>query len=291
MNNLPICPTCTSSKKAVYKYAVGKFNIYFCKRCRNGFTFPVPKNLAKYYYSTYWIFPGIIGLIRSKVYNFFQLRRAGWIQSYLNSGTVLDVGSGEGVFGSSLPQTFHITNIDTPFAKIKNKSVLKKNFLTWRTNKKFDTIVFWESLEHTPNPLLYLKKARSLLKQDGYIFIEYPTFSCFESKLFQKYWFHLDPPRHLVHLSTNGMEYLARKARFKILSHKNVFALEYICIGFVASLVNLFNISTLNIASSNNKIYFILLFIPLGFFSLIAECIFFIFKQSPIRLIALSKSV
>lgn len=288
MNNLPICPNCKSYKKLIHKYNVNNFQIYFCKVCCNGFTYPYPKKISKYYHSTYWIFPGIIGQVRSSVYNFFQLRRKRWVQNYLNEGFVLDVGSGEGLFGKSLPNTFQVTNIDTPFAEIKNESVLKKDFLTWQTNKKFGAIVFWESLEHTPHPLLYLKKAGSLLKKDGYIFIEYPVFNCFESALFRKYWFHLDPPRHLVHLTVKGIENLAKRVKFEILLHKGVFAGEYATAGFVASLVNLFQISSSKLVSSN-KIYLTIILIPMGLLSLIAEYIFFLLRQSPIRLLVLKK--
>lgn len=286
MSSLPRCPNCNSSKKVNFKYRIDSFKIYICQNCLNGFTYPWPLDLAKYYHSGYWIFPGLIGLIRLKVYNFFQLRRKQWIQNYLKSGHILDVGSGEGLFGKSLSPSFKITNLDYLGAKIKNKNILKKDFLKWRTNSKFEAIVFWESLEHTPRPFSYLKKARSLLKKEGYIFIEYPVFECFESKLYKKYWFHLDPPRHLSHLTSSGIEYLARKSGFKILLHKAIFAPEYVSIGFVASFVNLFNLSSSTIPLSNRN-YLILLLTPLGIFSLIIEYFFFLLNQSPIRLIVL----
>lgn len=295
--NVIRCPNCRVSE-IVHKYNCNKFQIYFCKKCLNGFTYPVPKNLGPYYGKTYWIPEGFLGAFKEKIYALFQIRRKYWILEYLKGGEILDVGSGEGIFGKHFKKNFNVTSLDVPSANIKNPNVLKVNFLNWSTKKRFDVIVFWESLEHTSCPQKYINKAYSLLKPGGYIFIEYPRFDCFEARLFKKYWFHLDPPRHLSHLTPRGLDKLLSREKLKSIRQSGVLAFEYNIAGFVSSIINIFPNRPNDFFKNSKNILFILLLIPLIFISTLLEILFFALGQSPIYLsvskkinsLALSKS-
>ena len=48
------------------------------------------------------------------------------------TGKILDVGSGEGIFGRSLSNQFKVINLDIPGAEIKNPDVIKKDFFVKR---------------------------------------------------------------------------------------------------------------------------------------------------------------
>jgi SAM-dependent methyltransferase len=281
--NVIKCPNC-SKDNIVRKITKGVFRVYFCKSCHNGFTYPTPKNIGKYYQNYYWESSSLIGSIKNYIFDIFQARRVNWVKKTIPKGLILDVGSGEGRFGSALPHKFKVVNIEPPRSKIKNKSVLKLDFLTWPTKQKFDAICFWESLEHTDSPQLHLSKAYKLLKDGGYIFIEFPRYNCLESKIFAKNWFHLDLPRHLSHLTDKGINCLLSRCGFRDITQKSVASFDYAPWGFIASTLNMVNPhSTDYVKKTGSKILAIFL-LPLWFISLIIEIALFTIKQSPIGL-------
>lgn len=283
------CPNCIVSE-IIHKFNSNKFQIYFCRKCLNGFTCPVPKNMSQYYSDGYWLSKGLTGVLKNTVYRFFQMRRKYWIMNFLKKGEILDVGSGEGIFSKLMKKKFRVTSLDVPSAKIKNPNVLKVNFLRWYPKKKFDAIVFWESLEHTEYPLKYIKKAASVLKSGGYIFIEYPRFDSWEAHFFKNYWFHLDPPRHLSHLTPDGLDKILSRTKLTSHSRCGVFAFEYTIGGFVESILNLFLSRPNNFFKNSKNSFFVFLLTPLIIISTFMEAILFILGQSPIYLTVAKKS-
>jgi SAM-dependent methyltransferase len=266
-----------------------KFTITFDKNLQIGFTKPIPLHIEKYYSNNYWVSNNLLGNIKKFIFFIFQKRRINWIVKYVSKGKILDIGSGEANYYEGLSKKYLVTNIEPTKSKVINPSVLKLNFLKWNTKNKFDCICFWESLEHTSNPVRYINKAYKLLNKDGYIFIEYPRFNCFESKLFNKYWFHQDLPRHLSHLTDKGLELILKTSGFNEIKFDKVFSFEYAPWGFMASILNYFKINlTDNLKVNGNLIIFILL-TPLFFLSIIIEIVLYIFNESPIGMISAKK--
>ncbi|TSC87781.1 MAG: type 11 methyltransferase [Microgenomates group bacterium Gr01-1014_7] len=293
--NLPkkqvFCPNC-KHKTDIEILDTGQFNLYLCNSCKNGFLYPIPKNLSKYYPKIYWQYPGQLSYIRSTLHNLLQIRRKNWVKKYIKSGKILDVGAGEGVFGKTLGPNFAVTNLESPFAKVANKNVVKADFLKWKTDKKFDGIVFLESLEHVPSPQDYLKKARSLLNKNGYILVECPRFDSWESKLFKDKWLHLDIPRHLAHLTREGLGILASRNNLKVINQSGVLIYEFSPYCFTVSLMRLLKIKPLNLKersiSNLTSMTMALILLPLG---VVAETIFHLFDQDPVELSVFQKSI
>lgn len=277
------CPNCIVSE-TFHKFNSNKFQLYFCKKCLNGFTYPVPKNISRYYDENYWLSQGLIGTFKTTIYRFFQKRRKHWITKFIKKGEILDVGSGEGIFSGLLRGNYKVTSLDVPSANIKNPAVLKADFLKWNPKKKFDAIVFWESLEHTNYPQKYIKKAANLLKKGGYIFIEYPNSNCWEARLLKNYWFHLDLPRHLAHLTPLGVDKILSREKLTTLSQSGVFAFEYTVGGFVESILNIFLPRPNDFFKNSKNAPFIFFLFPLIVFSAFIEAALFIIGQSPIYL-------
>ena len=232
----------------------------------------------------------MVGKCKDFIFDVFQQRRTRWVTKSISEGNILDLGSGEGKFCESLPSRYKAISLESPWAKIKNKKVIKKDFLKWKTNQKFDVICFWESLEHTLYPQKYLEKAYQLLNNKGKIFIEFPRYSCLESRLFGKNWFHLDLPRHLAHLTDKGLALLLKRSSFKNVEVKNVLSFDYAPWGLTASLANRFNMgATDDIKKSQNLLLFSLL-VPVVLLSTIFEIVFFFINQSPIGLATAEKN-
>jgi len=276
------CPNC--KKGNVYKIDFAKGQLFFCNDCNNGFLYPVPKNLFSFYPPSYWKYPGQLSYIRSTLHNLLQIRRKNWVKKYIRSGNILDVGAGEGVFGKMLGHNFKVTNLESPHAKVSIKNIVKIDFLKWKTNKKFDGIVFLESLEHVPSPQEYLRKAKSLLKKGGYIFVECPRYDSWESKLFKDKWLHLDIPRHLAHLTRKGLGILALRNNLKIVSQNGMLIYEFSPYCFIVSLMRVLNIKPLNLKemSISNLIFMTVALILLPT-ALVSETIFHFCNQDPVE--------
>lgn len=282
----PICEKITNTQLL----DKGQFNLYLCKVCRNGFIYPVPKNLSDYYPKLYWQHLGRLSGIRIWLHNWLQKDRVKWFKKYLSKGDVLDVGSGEGIFGVMLGEDFNVTNLEYPGAQVENKSIIKKDFLSWKINKKFDGIVFLESLEHVPNPQKYLKKASFLLKNGGFIFVEYPRFSSLESKILGKYWLQRDIPRHLFHFTEEGLRNITNNANLTVVQQKVLMSFQYSPYCLLASLVQILKLPSLNLRLGVIKNIPTLLFLFIGApIAFILETIFYLIGESPLGLIVLKK--
>ena len=289
MKKSPVCPICNKKTK-IKLLDSGEFNLYLCKDCKNGFIHPIPNNLSGYYPKLYWQHLGRFSNLRVWLHNWLQKDRTRWFKSYISQGSVLDIGSGEGAFGSLLGNKFKITNLEYPKAKVRNKSVIKADFLSWKTKEKFDGIVFLESLEHVTNPREYLKKASSLLKKGGYIFVEYPRFSSLESKILGKYWLQRDIPRHLFHFTEEGLRILAKRVNLKVVEQKGIMSFQYSPYCLLASCVQILKLPSLNLRLGVVKNISTLLFLVIGApLAFILETIFYFIGESPSGLLVLQK--
>jgi SAM-dependent methyltransferase len=282
------CPSCGQAGR-VKKIIDDSFSVYFCSRCGNGFTFPIPKNPEKYYSENYWDSPGIIGKIKTTIFGIFQKRRVCWVTRTIPHGAILDIGSGEAEFAKSLPDKYRVVSIEPPRSRVVNKAVLKKDFLTWDIGNRFDGICFWESLEHTSQPQKYLEKAGKLLNKNGKIFIEFPRFNSLESKLFGKNWFYLDVTRHLTHLTDGGIVKLLERSSFKNIRIESVPAFEYAPWGFTASLLNLFGYDITAKSKKSGKYLILFLLLPTFAISIIIEVFLWLAGGSPVGLATAEK--
>ena len=289
VNKKAQCPLCFETKN-IKSLDRNTFNLYFCGNCQNGFVFPIPKNLSVYYPEIYWQNQGKFSKFREALHISFQQSSARYFKNYISKGTVLDVASAEGVFGKILGNKFQVTNLEYPGAKIKNENVVKTDFLKWKTDKKFDAIVFLESLEHVTNPSSYLKKAASLLEKDGLIFVEYPRFSSLESKLLGRYWLQRDIPRHLFHFSEQGLRIIARNEGLNVISQKGIMSYQYSPYCLLASIIQIVKLPSLNLRSGVIKNLPTLIFLSVGApIAFILETLFYLIGESPVGLIVLKK--
>lgn len=266
----------------------GLFSLFWCGGCRSGFTFPQPKNINDYYPEDYWGGEKGLGRVRRIVFKFFQRRRVDWVRSEFKfRARILDVGSGEAEFAEAVKDEFKVFSLENRDSKVKNRIVLKMDFLKFEPKEKFDGIVFWESLEHVEDPQKYIVHAGKLLKTGGRIFVEYPKFNCLESKIFGESWFHLDLPRHLVHFTKEGIVDVFERNKLSVHYISDVLALEYCVPGFFMSCMSVIS-PTINRFKFLNG-WALVLLSPLILVGFILECVLFTINQSPIGLLILKK--
>jgi SAM-dependent methyltransferase len=283
-----VCPVC--SHPAGFQLSLAQYAIWYCFFCSTGFTHPVPRNIASYYTHDYWYGSGILMKTKAFVFRLAQKRRLCWILKYYKRGDVLDVGAGMGIFGRELTKHgFNVTSIDAAFAKLDNPAVQNIDFLSWITSKRYDVVVFWESLEHVNDPDAYLMKAKSLLKPNGKVFIEYPRYGCIESVVFGKYWYDLDIPRHLFHFTFKGMDRLLLRTGFKIIHHAGIMAFDYAPWGCAQSIVSLLLRKPPFQARRDMTMLRLFVLLPFLVAGELLEVVLFLCGQSPIQLVVAKK--
>ena len=75
----------------------------------------------------------------------------------------------------------------------------------------FDMVSARHLIEHLPDPNSFMDEIVRILKPGGYLYIRTPSSRALGRKLFGKYWFPNEVPRHLVLFSPENLALLARR--------------------------------------------------------------------------------
>jgi SAM-dependent methyltransferase len=78
----------------------------------------------------------------------------------------------------------------------------------------FDVVLMSHSLEHLPSPVDALRRIHRFLKDDGLLVIHVPNVRSLEFKVFGRWWFPLDPPRHFYHFDRSSLTAALARAGF-----------------------------------------------------------------------------
>ena len=82
--------------------------------------------------------------------------------------------------------------------------------------QSFDLILMSHSLEHLPSPVEALRLVHRLLNGDGLLVVKVPNVDSLEFKLFGRWWFPLDPPRHFYHFDKHSLSGIFAQAGFRL---------------------------------------------------------------------------
>lgn len=110
------------------------------------------------------------------------------IKKYLK-GNFLEVGAGKGglaIFYSKLLKNITLLEPEKKLYKIlkkkfKKKKIEIKNTTIQNINQKFDTIIYYDVLEHIKNDLSEVNFAKKRLNKNGYLIFSVPAFQLFYS--------------------------------------------------------------------------------------------------------------
>jgi len=228
-----------------------KWTINSCKECDAQFLAPTPTNeqLARAYDGSYYgegeeKFEGLV----EKVLDKFRNARARRLAKYLNgSGTVLDIGCGNGRFLQSLGQhgNFKLHGIEMPGGSAERaKRIAEINLkigvleATDFQPESMDAITLFHVFEHLTEPMEYLDIISSILKPGGILMMSFPNIDSFQSGFFKGSWLHLDPPRHLFFFSPKAFKKHMADYGFEVIREKH-FNIEYNPFGTQQSWLNL----------------------------------------------------
>jgi SAM-dependent methyltransferase len=230
------CPFCKSKLKTIFTtkdYLVRgeKFDIVECSDCRLRMTNPFPdkEKIGNYYESDVYIshaeeskgiFDSIYNMVRS--YMLGRKRKIVENSSGIKQGSLLDIGCGAGHFLSSLKENgWNVKGVD---ASQKARELVKSQFdihvaspKDWlNSDKKYDVITCWHSLEHVYEPWVYLEKIKTQLNPDGVFIVALPNYESTDGNKYGANWAAYDTPRHLYHFTPTSMEKIMFNNEFLI---------------------------------------------------------------------------
>ncbi len=248
-NPSPACPVCRDiGSRPRFRIEGLESVIRECPRCELGWMDPLPppELLASFYPSHYYGEDG--SKFRGGIEPVLRLvgsRRLRFITSHLPRGAaVLDVGCGRGVLlGELANRGYRVFGTERspdaargadPRAEIRFGETLRDAAFD---ADFFDQVIIWHVFEHLPDPIETLREVHRILKPGGSVIIAVPNFSSWQARWSGADWFHLDPPRHLYHFSTDSLTRLLDQCGF-VLKSWHHFSLRQNPFGWVQSFLN-----------------------------------------------------
>lgn len=238
------CVVCNSPTKLLIKDlfddrygAPNYFSIYECQKCGFGRVDPVlsKKEIGEFYRKYYPLSKYNSNVIKSNAnvpnrllsYLFGIDNTTHWLVK--NNSNVMDIGSGS---GQSLLEIQKLGSMaygvepDPSAQKIAKKLKLNvfKGFLSDNPfpKIKFDYITGSQVIEHEPDPLKFLKIAKSKLNLNGQVILSFPNHNSIFRKIFGKKWVNWHVPYHVNFFNKNSFTRLAKNAGLKVLKFRTI---------------------------------------------------------------------
>ena len=180
------------------------FDYYRCSSCEAVALASIPAELGRYYPAEYYRLPesveGLKDLATEERYKLDIVRRQ------RTGGRLLDIGPSQGAFAYLAKQAgFEVTTMEMDPAccrfleRVVGVRVIETDdpALALRSEGDYDVITLWQVIEHLPSPWEVLAEAALRLRPGGLLVIATPNPESLQFRLFGRYWFHLDAPRHL----------------------------------------------------------------------------------------------
>lgn len=233
------CPVCNHKEFRPFlqcqDYTVSRetFQLNQCQHCLFIITSPRPdsNDIGSYYISDDYIsHTNQAASLIDRIYLLARKYTLNWKLKLINQyalnapgKSLLDYGCGTGAFINHCRNHGWKTTGVEPSASAREMASAHSSDdtvhanLTEITESHFDAITLWHVLEHVQDLDQTLQKLRSLLKENGTMFIAVPNHMSWDGNLYKDFWAGYDVPRHLWHFSQSTMNLLLQKNNLKLL--------------------------------------------------------------------------
>lgn len=235
-SNCPLCGATAAGKVLEAKdYTVSgeTFEIWECSACTARFTqdIPLPENIGRYYQSEKYIShsntsKGLVNRLYHGVRKITLGQKRNLIKKVtgLDTGNLLDIGAGTGLFAETMRKTgWKVTGLEPDEAarrRAREMNIVLNDVadLFSLPPASFNVITLWHVLEHVHDIHGYLLQIEKLLQPGGRLIIAVPNYTSADAQIYGAYWAAYDVPRHLYHFSPAAMRSLLRRHNFSIQS-------------------------------------------------------------------------
>lgn len=213
-----------------YTVSQESFTLIKCERCSFVLTSPRPDDsvLGKYYLSDDYIsHTNQAKSLIDKVYLIARNYTLAWKRKLIIKhctrveSKLLDYGCGTGAFlHATMQDGWKAFGVEPSKeareeAQKVTQSKVYQSFEEIHDNT-FDAITLWHVLEHVPDLNQLLQKLKSILSENGTMFIAVPNHSSWDGDNYKEYWAGYDVPRHLWHFSHETMKTLVENNGLKL---------------------------------------------------------------------------
>jgi len=203
---------------------LGEFDVYFCQRCKLGFTEPYPteETCGNLYEAKE---TSDFDIIRHSpidyIKDFLSYRQLICLAPHNHIRAVLDYATGNGRFAVLAAKAFNNARVDavdyqTAPPPLLQGQVSAVNYYSLTAfaeqHQQYDFIMLRHVLEHTHHPVQLLKYLAGRLAPDGVIYIEVPNLNSGCAKIFGKYWKGYYVPRHIFHYTVDSLAEIIQQA-------------------------------------------------------------------------------
>ena len=152
-----------------------------------------------------------------------------FIEKFVNSGKMLDVGCSGGFFLENFNSNFEKfgIEIDPEAVKFANEKTFHNGQVKVecgtiediKFQEKFDLIVMRGSIEHVPNPVDSISRVADNLNKNGYFYITAtPNANSFSAEIYRDKWTLFHPVQHLWHFSEQTLELICNRFGLELLA-------------------------------------------------------------------------
>jgi len=198
------------------------FDYYRCGECDLIYIWPIPADLNDYYTNKYYTVPDTLAQLEAGAEN--ERYKIDIVRQFATTGRLLEIGPAYGSFLLLAKKTgFSVEAIELDArccAFLSDVAGIKAFHCSEPSEAlkdagTYDVVTLWHVIEHLPDPWRTLDSiSRSLLPR-GILVIAAPNPHAFQFRVLNRYWPHVDAPRHLeliplplieVHLKPLGLE-------------------------------------------------------------------------------------
>lgn len=204
---------CVCGETGTPVYDLPPFAVVRCPRCRLTFVSPRlrPAALQQVYDDVGYFEGGVYGgqwsagTLLQRVWTAGRLDLVGSALARPVAGArMLEIGCGYGRFlAAAATRGYDVTGVELSHTASRHAReqlglrIHQGELAAAPLQGRYDVIVAWDTLEHVPDPVAFLRSARAVLADDGVLAFSTPYFSSLPARLLRTRWWTLKPTEHI----------------------------------------------------------------------------------------------